>query len=104
MALSGVTITNGAAIPITPPTGGTGGATTESVVLLGYGTFVGNGTAAITVADPGTTLNSVIIPSLHTVGGSVGALPTVTTITAGTGFTITCTASDTSTYNYLRIG
>ena len=68
------------------------------------GSFVLNGTTAVTVADANVALTSVIVPSLNTVGGTVGAIPSVKTITAGTGFTISGTASDTSTYNYLRVG
>ena len=58
----------------------------------------------MTVADAGVTAASNIIPTLGTVGGTVGAIPHVTTITPGTGFTIAGTASDTSTYNYIVIG
>ncbi|CAB4214580.1 hypothetical protein UFOVP1454_51 [uncultured Caudovirales phage] len=65
------------------------------------GTFTCNGTTSVTVAAPGITLNSVILPTLQTVGGTVGALPAVKTKTAGTGFTIAGTASDSSIYNYV---
>lgn len=104
MALSNTPIVAGAALLLIPPTGGSGAPTTDSLTLLGYGTFVANGATPVTVADAGVTLNSIIIPSLNTVGGTVGAIPRVVTITAGTGFTINGAASDTSTYNYLRIG
>jgi hypothetical protein len=50
------------------------------------------------------TVNSVIGITLKTVGGTVGAHPTIKTITASTGFTVTATASDTSTYNYNIVG
>ena len=62
-------------------------------------TFTCNGTSAVTVAAPEVTATSIIIPTLKTVGGTVGAIPAVKTITAGTGFTISGTASDTSVYN-----
>jgi hypothetical protein len=65
------------------------------------GTFVANGTSVVTVAAPGVTLESNILITLNTVGGTVGALPAVQTKTAGTGFTVAGTAGDTSTYNYL---
>lgn len=68
------------------------------------GTFTCNGTSAVTVTNKKVTSNSVIVVTLKTVGGTVGAVPAVKTITAGTGFTIAGTASDTSVYNYLIIG
>ena len=104
MAIVNTPITAGAALQMVPPAAGTGGTPIESFAVLGYGTFVCNGATAVTVPDAGVTLNSIIIPSLNTVGGTVGAIPRVVTITAGTGFTINGTASDSSTYNYLRIG
>lgn len=70
----------------------------------GYtGTFVANGTSSVTVGNTATAITDTIAISLNTVGGTVGALPHVSTITAGTGFTIVGSASDTSTYNYAVI-
>lgn len=66
-------------------------------------TFTCNGTSNVTVAWPDTTANSIIVPTLKTVGGTVGAIPRVTTITPGTGFTMAGTASDTSVYNLLIV-
>lgn len=68
------------------------------------GTFTCNGTTAVTVVNAKVTANSTIIPTLKTVGGTVGAIPAVKTITPGTGFTIAGTALDTSVYNYRVIG
>lgn len=68
------------------------------------GTFVLNGTTAVTISDTNIALTSVYIFSLNTVGGTVGAIPHVATITAATSVTVVGTASDTSTYNYIRIG
>lgn len=68
------------------------------------GTFMANGTSTVTVADTAVTATSMILISLNTVGGTVGAIPSVKTITAGTGFTVSGSASDTSVYNYLIIG
>lgn len=65
------------------------------------GTFTCNGASAVTVANTAVTANSIIIPTLKTVGGTVGAIPSVKTITPGTGFTIAGTASDTSVYSYV---
>jgi hypothetical protein len=64
------------------------------------GTFTANGTSAVTVANTAVTADSVIVITLKTVGGTVGAYPAIKTITAGTGFTVAATASDTSVYNY----
>ena len=77
---------------------------TPSFVLLSQGTFVCNGATAVTVANAALTANSNVLVTLNTVGGTVGAIPAVKTVTPGTGFTIAGTASDTSTYNYLIIG
>lgn len=68
--------------------------------IASWGTFVATGASAVTVADVNMLKTSIVDISLNTVGGTVGAAPTLTTITAGTGFTVTCTALDTSTYNY----
>lgn len=64
------------------------------------GTFIANGASSVTVANTAVTADSNIIFTLKTVGGTVGAYPSIKTITAGTGFTVACTASDTSVYNY----
>lgn len=64
------------------------------------GTFTANGTTPVTVANKNVTPNSAVIVTLKTVGGTVGAIPAIKTITPGTGFTIAGTASDTSVYNY----
>jgi len=68
------------------------------------GTFTADGTNAVTVDDTNVGANSVIAISLKTVGGTVGAIPAIKTITPGTGFTVAATASDTSVYNYIIIG
>jgi len=67
------------------------------------GSFVCNGATTVTVSDISVSTTDVIIPSLNTVGGTVGSIPSVKTITSGTGFTVACTALDTSTYNYAVI-
>lgn len=79
------------------------GATLQSLTFTG-GTFTANGATAVTVVEPTITANSVVVITLKTVGGTVGAIPAIKTITAGTGFTVAGTASDTSVYNYLVIG
>jgi hypothetical protein len=104
MALTNTTIANGAALQVFPPIGGDGGLPTSSYSVLGVTSFVCNGATPVTVAYAGLTANSIIIPTLRTVGGTVGAIPVPQTVTPGTGFTIAGTASDTSTYNLLIIG
>lgn len=64
------------------------------------GTFIANGATPVTVTDAAITAGSAVTITLKTVGGTVGALPRLVTVTPGTGFNVNCTASDTSTYNY----
>lgn len=64
------------------------------------GTFTANGASSVTVVNSEVTANSSIVITLKTVGGTVGAIPSIKTITPGTGFTVSGTASDTSIYNY----
>jgi hypothetical protein len=67
------------------------------------GTFVCNGTTPVTISNTSVAITDAIIISLNTVGGTVGAIPRLATITAATGFTTVGTAGDTSTYNYCII-
>lgn len=69
-----------------------------------HGTVTLNGATPVTVANTTVTANSVIVFTLKTVGGTVGAVPAIQTITAGTGYTVQGTALDTSVYNYRIIG
>lgn len=69
-----------------------------------FGAFTINGATPVTVANTAVTGTSAIIITLDTVGGTVGAVPAIQTITPGTGFTVAGTASDTSIYNYVIIG
>lgn len=93
-----VSLSAGSVMPID-----TGGPRTASVPI-GQGTFIANGVTPVTVMDSDVTANSFIGFTLKTVGGTVGAIPKIATITPGTGFTVAATASDTSTYNYFRFG
>jgi hypothetical protein len=90
---SGITVT---------PSGKTGIVTVS--VSGPSGTFTLNGATPVTVANAAVTANSQILITLKTVGGTVGAVPAIKTITAGTGFTVAGTASDTSVFNYTIIG
>lgn len=68
-----------------------------------YGTVVANNAVAVVVPLPAVTANSVVLLSLSS-GGAVGAnagVARVTAQTAGTGFSITGGAADTSTYRYV---
>ena len=67
------------------------------------GTFTANGATGVDVANTAVTASSIIVFTLKTVGGTVGAYPSIKTITPGTGFNVACTASDTSVYNYRSI-
>lgn len=74
----------------------------STAVNANGGTFTcASGTS--TVSNTNVTANSVILMTLKTAGGTIAALY-IATITPGTGFTVTCGASDTSTYNYLILG
>lgn len=68
------------------------------------GTFTLTEATPVVVADTKVTANSVIVITVKTPAGTVGAVPAVKTVTAGTGFTVAGTASDTSVYNYRIIG
>ena len=70
--------------------------------IADQGTFVANGASTVTVASTRITATSVVSISLNTVGGTISvAPPFLFTLTAGTGFGVRSTASDTSTYNYV---
>lgn len=79
-------------------------AVTAVCIAQGYfpkaGTFTANGATPVTVTDARFTDNSQVSITLKTVGGTVGAIPHLATVTPGTGFTVVGTASDTSVYNY----
>jgi hypothetical protein len=101
---AGVLATIANPLPIT--NGGTGQITAPlalaALITAGnVGTFVANGVTPVTVVNANVTANSVVICCLQTVGGTVGAVPAVKTITPTTGFTVVATAADTSTYNYI---
>lgn len=71
-----------------------------STIAETLGTVTLNGASDVTVAQTAVTATSVIVFTLKTVGGTVGAQPVIDTITPGTGFTVKGTAGDTSVYNY----
>lgn len=69
-----------------------------------FGTITLNGATPVTIANTSVGANDVVMISLKTVGGTVGAQPHLATITPGTGFTVVGTAGDTSVYNYCILG
>ena len=74
--------------------------------VLYKGTFVANGSTPVTISNLTLNRDQVVVFSLNTVGGTVGAHPQIQTITpqvtGGDGsITVSCTAGDTSTYNYM---
>lgn len=78
--------------------------TTQAIANLAAGgifsgTFVATGATAVSVANTTVLVTTPILISLNTVGGTPSA-PVITTLTAGTGFTVTTGLGDTSTYNY----
>jgi len=115
---SGVTVTGNAVILprttgfyLVQATNVTSGSEAVTFTYLGSafhasatGTFICNGATPVTVTDAHLTPSSNITVTLQTVGGTVGAVPAVKTVTPGTGFTIAGTASDTSTYQYTILG
>ncbi|MHB8272531.1 hypothetical protein [Bradyrhizobium sp.] len=106
---SSVTITGQAVVPANAwveyiVTQTSASAITFTAIRSGYfptsGTFVCNGVTPVTVANTALTANSNVVITLKTVGGTVGAIPHLATVTPGTGFTVVGTASDSSTYAY----
>jgi hypothetical protein len=75
----------------------------STFLLVSGGTFVCTGGGTPSITNTNVDAGSAIVITLKTVGGTP-AVPVVTTITAGSGFTVTCGGSDTSTYNYVVIG
>lgn len=68
--------------------------------LRASGTFTANGVTGVVVTDTGYSATDIVEVGLNTIGGTVGAIPHVSTGTAATSFTMVATASDTSVYNY----
>ena len=64
------------------------------------GTFVCTNGGTITISNTNELITSDIIISMNTAGGTITTSPAMKSVTAGTGFTVLCGATDTSTYNY----
>ncbi len=65
------------------------------------GTFVCTGAGTITISNANMAATSNVIISMNAQGGTITTPPAMKTVTATTGFTVLCGASDTSTYNYV---
>lgn len=67
------------------------------------GTAVCNGVTPVVVATTRAATTNLVLFSLNTLGGTQGTTPKVSAVSAGVNFSFTCTASDTSTYNWVAI-
>ena len=66
-----------------------------------YGTFVCTGAGTITITNSNMLATSNVVISMNAAGGTITTPPAMKTVTGGTGFTVLCGVTDTSTYNYL---
>ena len=83
---------------------GTGSVTLSSALAFPSGrkgTFVCTGAGTITISNTNMTATSNVIISMNAQGGTITTPPAFKTVTASTGFTVLCGATDTSTYNYV---
>ncbi|MGA9668296.1 MAG: hypothetical protein WBQ94_03765 [Terracidiphilus sp.] len=90
-----LTLANSAAIPLNFVVSGS-----IAPASARKGTFVCTAAGTITIANTNELATSDVIISMNTAGGTITTPPAMKTVTAGTGFTVLCGASDTSTYNY----
>ena len=80
-------------------TGSIGGTITLPAARVG--TFVCTGAGTITITNANMAATSNVTISMNAQGGTITTPPAMKTATAGTGFTVLCGATDTSTYNYV---
>jgi len=73
----------------------------QKVTNSNSGTVVLNGATPVAVANADMLITDIVVFGINTVGGTRAAY--TYSITAGTGFTVTGTAGDTSTLNYVII-
>lgn len=86
------------------PSGQTFQCATMDIANLSYngnfgGQFTLAGTAVVTVNNTSFGTTDIVSYSLAVVGGTVGAYPTIKTVSNGS-FTVNGSVGDTSTYNY----
>jgi hypothetical protein len=73
---------------------------TLSVPSARKGTFVCTGGGTISITNANYAATSDVIITMNTAGGTIGTPPAMKTVTPTTGFSVLCSGSDTSTYNY----
>jgi len=73
---------------------------TITVLPARRGTFVCTAAGTITISNTNMASTSNVVISMSAQGGTITTPPAFKTVTGGTGFTVLCGASDTSTYNY----
>jgi hypothetical protein len=72
---------------------------------VSYGTFTANGATTVSVVDTRVTAHSIILITVMTPAGTPSPTsPNVIGKTAGVGFDVDGTASDTSVYEYVIFG
>lgn len=71
-----------------------------NVATARKGTFTCTNAGTITITNSNETATSDVNISMNTAGGTITTPPAMKTVTAATGFTVLCGATDTSTYNY----
>lgn len=77
----------------------------SAAVKASQGTFTANGATQVDVVDTRITANSIILTTIKTAAGTPSPnAPNVISKTAGVGFSIKATASDTSLYSYVILG
>jgi hypothetical protein len=64
------------------------------------GIFVCTNAGTITISNTLESATSDVVISMNAQGGTITTPPAMKTVTAGTGFTVLCGVTDTSTYNY----
>lgn len=72
----------------------------QMTIASAKGTFVCTGGGTITISNAAELATSDVIISMNTAGGTITTSPAMKTVTPGTGFSVLCGATDTSTYNY----
>jgi hypothetical protein len=80
--------------------GGIVGGAGVSVGTVRRGTLTCTAGGTISVSNTNVASTSDITFTLKTPGGTISTVPSMQTITPGTGFTVLCGAADLSVYNY----
>lgn len=75
-------------------------AASANVAAVRKGTFVCTAGGTITISNANYVATSDVTITMKTAAGTITTPPAMKTVTPGTGFTVLCGATDTSTYNY----